>query len=66
MATKEIKKGSQDPNYIKVEFIKEFSGSLNGFKIYVNKLDIKKKNAKRELPIDVYYWIQKFKVCKDA
>lgn len=50
----------------KVKFIKQFSGSLNDYKIEVSKLDLKSNNVTRELPENIYKWIQKFKVCKDA
>lgn len=58
---------------IKVVFFKEFDGMLNDFRIKVTKYDFVDKVTKRELPkpkrdlpLVVYEWIQKFDVCHDA
>lgn len=50
----------------KVKFTKTFEGNLNDFSIKVTKLDIARGETLRELPLNVYSWIQKYKVCKDA
>lgn len=43
-----------------VKFIKPFEGSLNDYLIKVQVGDV------MNLPENIYEWIQKFKVCKDA
>lgn len=47
-------------NLKEVEFIKSFEGSFNDYQIKSQVGTIMK------LPENVYEWIQKFKVCKDA
>lgn len=44
----------------KVEFVKNFTGSFNGYSIncLAGKVAV--------LPLNIYQWIQKFKVVKDA
>ncbi|KAF0146750.1 MAG: hypothetical protein FD143_3270 [Ignavibacteria bacterium] len=62
----EIKPESTEPKTKKVVFVKPFSGSLNYFYVEVTNRQIQTGQAERELPLHVYKWIQKFKVCKDA
>ena len=56
----------EKPKTKKVVFDKEWQGSLNNYKIVISKKDVLKGTAIRELPIVVYDWIQKYKVCRDA
>ena len=62
MQRKGIKRGAVEAPK-SVLFTKPFDGSYNDFPIKVTKYELDKIV---ELPLNVYEWIQKFNVCKDA